>query len=149
MHGLLGGRAMNEGHASPAPRRKLTLNDKLTIMVRQTRCPVCGEKLGKLSDTAFDHEIALGRGGADELDNIRAIHHKPCHALKSHGNGYTTRGSDIGEIAKTRRLEKSHQEYVSRLLAKEPSGAERERRTKPKAKIRSRGFPKRARENRK
>jgi hypothetical protein len=84
-------------------RRKPTTLDKLRVMVRQAVCPLCGQKLGALDDTEFDHERALVNGGEDTLDNLRAVH-VDCHKVKTHGNGATNRGSDRGEAAKTRRL---------------------------------------------
>lgn len=89
-------------------RRKPTTLDKLRVMVRQAVCPLCGEKLGALDDTEFDHERALVNGGEDDLSNLRAVH-VACHKLKTHGNGATNRGSDRGEAAKTRRLVKARE----------------------------------------
>lgn len=99
-------------------RRRLTLTEKLAIMTRQARCPVCGEKLGRLEDCEFDHEIALARGGEDSLTNLRAIHAVPCHLTKTSGTKATTRGSDIHEIAKERRVKADQDDFRRRLLAK-------------------------------
>lgn len=91
-------------------RRKLTAVQKLQIMVRQARCPLCGEKLGELADTEFDHEQALVNGGADDTDNLRAVHVE-CHKIKTHGPGgerrVTTAGSDRHIADKTDRLAES------------------------------------------
>jgi hypothetical protein len=103
-------------------RRRLTLTEKLEIMTRQARCPVCGEKLGRLEDLQFDHEIALGRDGEDTIENLRAIHTEPCHREKTSGGRATTRGSDIQEIARDRRLGEKEQEFRTRLLAKSGRG---------------------------
>lgn len=105
------------------PRRKLTAVQKLQIMVRQARCPLCGEKLGELADTEFDHEQALVNGGADEPKNMRAVH-RDCHKVKTHGPGgerrVTTAGSDRHIADKTDRLSEQHKALRSRLLAVEP-----------------------------
>ena len=100
-------------------RRRLTLKDKLEIIVRQARCPLCGDKLGALEGIEFDHMHALARGGADTPDNIQAAH-RACHRIKTSGKPATTRGSDVAEIAKTRRMAKSHEEFRARLLSPEP-----------------------------
>lgn len=103
------------------PRRKLTPVQKLTIMVRQARCPLCGEKLGELAETEFDHEQALVNGGADDLDNLRAVH-VDCHKVKTHGPGgerrVTTAGSDRHIADKTDRLSEDYQDFKRRVLAK-------------------------------
>lgn len=122
-------------------RRRWSVTDKLHVMVRQAVCPRCGGKLGALADVEFDHVLALARGGEDTLDNLVALHRSPCHAEKTRGAGATTRGSDIGEIAKTRRLTKKQDAFRERLLAKTiadvPAPAKR------KSRIPSRPFPKR------
>ena len=57
------------------------------------------------------------------------------HKRRTFGNGATTRGSDIGEIAKTRRLTLNQEAVRRRMLAKEPGNPP------PKSgKIRSRKF---------
>jgi 5-methylcytosine-specific restriction endonuclease McrA len=122
-------------------RRKLTPLDKLKIMTAQSRCPLCGEKLGALADVQFDHIHALALGGTDTLDNLRAVH-IACHAVKTRGNGATTRGSDVGEIAHSRHVMASHAEFRARLLAKDAGEK------KPRSKWASRPFPKRNHEHR-
>lgn len=42
------------------------------------------------------------------------------HREKTFGRGATTAGSDIGEAARLKRLERKEAEYRARLLAKEP-----------------------------
>lgn len=118
-------------------RRRLTTVDKLKIIVRQATCPLCGERLGDLDGLDFDHEHALARGGADTIDNLRAVHHD-CHRVKTSGTKATTNGSDIHEIAKTKRLSAVQEEFQRRLTTKEP-GKKPER----KSKWGSRPFPKR------
>jgi 5-methylcytosine-specific restriction endonuclease McrA len=61
-------------------------------------CHLCG---GKCEGTAWDweHVIALGAGGKDELENMRPAHRK-CHASKT--------ATDRPVIAKTNRLRASH-----------------------------------------
>lgn len=45
---------------------------------------------------------------------------KAAHREKTFGRGATTAGSDIGEAARLKRLERKTAEFRSRLLAKEP-----------------------------
>ena len=117
-------------------RRKLTPLDKLKIMTAQSRCPLCGEKLGAITDVQFDHIHALALGGTDTLDNLRAVH-VACHAVKTRGKGATTRGSDVGDIKHVRHVTRSHEAFRARLLAKD------EGKDKPRSKWASRPFPKR------
>lgn len=91
-------------------RRKLTLRDKLLIVIAQARCPICNEKLGDIAGLDFDHERALVNGGEDTLDNMRAVHRADCHKKKTHGNGATNRGSDRGEAIKSARMEEKRKE---------------------------------------
>ncbi|WP_370677567.1 HNH endonuclease signature motif containing protein [Pleomorphomonas sp. PLEO] len=109
-------------------RRRLTTVDKLKIIVRQAMCPICGERLGGLDGLDFDHEHALARGGADTIENLRAVH-RDCHRVKTSGAKATSHGSDIHEIAKTKRLAAGQEEFRRRLLTKEP-GKESERSSK-------------------
>jgi hypothetical protein len=105
------------------PRKKLTAVQKLQIMVRQARCPLCNEKLGELTDTEFDHAQALVNGGADDLENFQAVH-ADCHDKKTNGPGgerrVTTAGSDRHIADKTDRLSESYRDFQRRLLALEP-----------------------------
>lgn len=101
-------------------RRKLTTLDKLKVVVAQAICPLCGGRLGELDGLDFDHATALALGGADEVENLRAVH-RDCHAIKTRGAGATTAGTDIGRIAKVKRIAKDPaggEEFRRRLLAK-------------------------------
>ena len=98
-------------------RRKLTTLDKLKIVVAQARCPLCGERLGDLADLDFDHAHALALGGADEIENLRAVH-RDCHAVKTRGAGATTAGSDVGKMKKLRKLVAKQAAFRERVLAK-------------------------------
>lgn len=100
-------------------RRKLTTLDKLTIVLAQGRCALCGEKLTTLADTHFDHAVALGIGGADTLENLQAVH-VACHNLKTNGRPATTYGSDKHIIAKTKRLAGEGKPKQKRAWPKRP-----------------------------
>lgn len=99
-------------------RRSFTALDKLKVMVAQARCALCNEKLVTLAETEFDHIQALARGGADTVENLRAVH-ADCHRIKTSGRPATTLGSDIHEIAKSPRLLAKEAQFRARLLAKE------------------------------
>lgn len=90
-------------------------------------CALCGGPISTCEKTEWEHMQALERGGADDETNIR-LSHRTCSKRKTFGKGATTRGSDIGEIAKTKRLEKARE------------ALERGDEPKPKTKIQSRGF---------
>lgn len=117
-------------------RRRLSLSDKLEILARQALCPICGGPLGDLSNVDWDHEQALARGGTDTNGNLRAIHRDPCHKVKTFGTKATTRGSDVFEVAKTRRLERKNSDFL-KLVSSDDAPP------KPKSKWPSRPFPKR------
>ncbi|KRE08178.1 hypothetical protein ASE61_00740 [Bosea sp. Root670] len=126
-------------------RRKLTAVDKLKIVVAQAKCSLCGESLVNLSEVDFDHAHALALGGADEIENLRAVH-RECHAVKTRGAGATTAGSDIGKMKKLRHLVAKETAFRERVLAK--GGRAVEAKIKPRAGKRawpSRPFPNRKR----
>lgn len=123
-------------------RRKLTTLDKLKIVVAQARCPLCGERLGDLADLDFDHAHALALGGADEIENLRAVH-RDCHAVKTRGAGATTAGSDIGKMKKLRHLVAKETAFRERVLAK-GGKAIAPKPNKPKRRIPSRPFQNRS-----
>lgn len=119
-------------------RRSLSLKDKLEVMVKQAICPACGERLGDLDGLDWDHIHPLALGGSDNDNGNFQVLHRSCHRKKTSGTKATSAGSDIHEIAKTKRLTKDHNEFVSKLLSRE-CGEKREKSNK----IRSRGFEKR------
>jgi hypothetical protein len=120
-------------------RRKLSQKDKLEILIRQSVCPLCGERLGKLEDVDFDHVHPLALGGSDnDNGNFQALH-RSCHRVKTSGTKATSAGSDIYEIAKTKRLDKKNAEFM-RLISSRECGEKRQ----AKGKIKGRGFPKKA-----
>lgn len=116
-------------------RRRLSITDKLSIMVRQSICPLCGEKLGSLDGIDFDHVQALALGGADTVDNLRAVH-RACHRVKTSGTKATTAGSDVQVIAKGKRLARDTEEFRRRILAKDAGEPE-----KSKSRMRSGPMP--------
>jgi 5-methylcytosine-specific restriction endonuclease McrA len=106
-------------------RRKLTPAQKAEIVEQQGgMCFACSEPLDDdpaLGPTEYDHVVALALGGADEPDNICAMHQR-CH--RGH-DGKTSQ--DIRMIRKADRQGKKHR-------------GEHKRRGRP---LQSRGFDKR------
>jgi len=93
-----------------ANRKRMTEREVIAILIRQKAvipCCRCRVALTLADVPAIErehlHPIALG--GADDVENA-AYSHRDCHAVRTRGSGATTAGSDIGNIAKTRRLEK-------------------------------------------
>lgn len=71
-------------------------------------CPICKKAIDPLSKMVREHWQALERGGEDHPSNMFFVH-AHCAKTKTFGEGATTHGSDIGEIAKTKRLEKARE----------------------------------------
>lgn len=130
-------------------RRRLSLRDKVAILMRYCPCPGCGTSLAA-APVQWDHLQALARGGSDTNDNMQPLC-EPCHAIKTRGLPATTRGSDIHEIARTRRLTQKEKDFRASLLRKDAAflpadyidTALNAARPKPKRKIPPRPFPKR------
>lgn len=149
-------------HQLPAPpkgfRKPIPVLVKLDVVIRQDgKCKTCGERLGTLSNTQFDHVPAIQlRGWDDEArdtsprsndpDAIEAKH-TDCHKAKTTGRKGESKlnavNGDTTLIAKQRRLEKQEEEFRRRLLTKndvdEPPEQTRKYRW-PKRPIRSGGF---------
>lgn len=140
--------------ATTTERRKaIPLKVKLQVLLSQARCASCGEKLGALDDVEFDHRPPLvmrrwddAAGDFDPPQNdpqyLQATH-CDCHlALTTGRRGektVTTRGSDIGEAARVKRIAREHEAFRSRLLT--PGAPKRERKSRwPKRKMQSRPF---------
>lgn len=107
--------------SEPIARRKPTTLDKLKVMVRQARCPLCNGKLQALDETEFDHVQALVNGGEDTIENLRAVH-ADCHKAKTFGRGgerrVTTAGGDLHTRDKVARLAEETEEFRRAVLSK-------------------------------
>lgn len=136
-------------------RKDIPLKVKLQVLVRQARCSVCGEKLEALDSTEFDHRPPLvmrpydeERGEFDppqnDPDHIYAVH-VDCHLHLTTGRKpgaqktVTTRGSDVGEAARSRRIASANAEFWRRVMAKGDEDEKPKRSRWPKRK-----FPKRS-----
>ena len=93
------------------PRRHLSRRDKIAILVAHCFCACgCGRKLLDPKCVDYDHVIALTRGGADTNENMQPML-KGCHKNKTFGRKegaektVTTRGSDLGEAARTKKIQ--------------------------------------------
>lgn len=123
--------------SEPVKRRKLSLSDKVAILLRQAICPLCLQPLGS-GPIRWDHPNALWVSGDDSNENRWATH-LACDKVKTYGAPTKTssRDSDIGTIAHVKRAGKKEAAFRSRVLAKGTGAAAVE---KPKRKIQSRGF---------
>lgn len=126
--------AVIEVSAPPVGFRKaIPVAVRLDAVIRQEgRCKACGERLGKLAETEFDHVPALQLRcwDPDLLDSIPAANdpeyiqakHKDCHKAKTTGRKGESKlnaiHGDTAQIAKLRRVTQSEIEFRRRLLAK-------------------------------
>ena len=131
---------------------------KLDVVIRQEgRCKACGERLGQLADTQFDHTPALQLRAwdTDEKNTVPAANdataieakHKDCHLQKTTGRKGDSRlgdnrNGDVPSIARVKRLTRKEQAFRDRMLSK-ASGDAGEELTKKKHRWPSRPFPKR------
>ncbi len=84
-------------------RTHIPLKTKLAAMCLRFTCPVCGKKLGPLDGLDWDHVQPVALGGTNDPENLQPLH-KACHRLKTSGSKATSYGSDVFNIAKTKRL---------------------------------------------
>ena len=111
------------------PRRTLTTLQKLHVLTRYARCPMCGEQFGALSEIDFDHTGQLELTHDNSLENFRPLHREGCHKRKS--------AADSRARANVRHITKQQEEARRRMLAKDAGEP------KPRSKWGSRPFPKR------
>lgn len=132
---------------------------KLQVVLNQRALCGCGCGAPLSEQVEFDHDPALifreydatTRTYTPDANDPAFIKAKlvDCHARKTFGPGgekrITTRGSDIGEKARVRRLSRDHEEFRRRMLARATGEAApdagKPRKRKPS--IPSRPFPKR------
>lgn len=144
-------------------RRTPPLAVKLEAALRQL--VEAWRALGKIPDDVpdaavklqFDHFPALGLRDVDpetrkyipdqhDPEYLQWLYHRT-HDIKTRGRGATTRGSDIGEMTKTRKLVKKRKERERAAAERAAIEAGEEppppsRRIKPKRRMQSRGFDK-------
>ncbi|TYO65417.1 hypothetical protein FXV83_15895 [Bradyrhizobium hipponense] len=116
--------------APPARFRKaIPVSVKLEVVIRQhSLCSKCGQRLGKLDDTQFDHvpAIQLRCWDAEAKDTTPRSNdpafieakHTDCHAKKTFGSREELTRGDVQEIARTKRVAKDTEEFRRRMLAK-------------------------------
>jgi hypothetical protein len=80
------------------------------------KCWRCGVAFKEGERITYDHKCALARGGSDDDENIGPSHTDTCDKLKTYGTKALRLGSDIFEIAKTKRLAKGPKETKGRKL---------------------------------
>lgn len=142
-------------------RKAIPTAVKLDVVIRQEgKCKACGEKLGTLKDTQFDHDppIQLRTWDEEAQDTVPPSNdpefifakHDDCHQAKTTGRRGTSKlnaiDGDQQRIAKLRRQEEKRQEEFRRsLLSRDGEEPPPPVKTKPKRKwpkrpLRSRGF---------
>ena len=113
----------------PGFRKAIPVTVKLEVVIRQhSLCTKCGERLGKLDDTQFDHvpAIQLRCWDAEAKDTTPRSNdpefiqakHTDCHAKKTFGSKDELTRGDVTEIARTKRIAKDTEEFRRRMLAK-------------------------------
>jgi hypothetical protein len=138
----------------PGFRKAIPDKVKLKVVIRQGgNCATCGEKLGKLEDTQFDHVPAVQLRCWDPVakDTVPPSNdeehifakHTDCHAKKTFGSKASKRGADVTEIARTKNIAKSTEEFRRRMLAKADPEVEVESSKRPKKRWPSRPFARR------
>lgn len=138
-------------------RKKIPDLVKLKVVLRQNgKCATCGEPLGHLEVTEFDHVPAIQlriwceetRDTVPPSNDESSIFakHDDCHAAKTFGTKATKRGADVTEIARTKRIAKDTEDFRRKMLAKTDPDAAPEPERKPKKKWPSRPFPSRRRD---
>ena len=130
---------------------------KLKVVLRQNSlCPTCGERLGRLEDTQFDHVPALqlrcwdpeAKNTIPPANDVESIFakHTDCHAAKTFGSKASKRGADVTEIARTKRISRDTEDFRKRMLAKVDPDAPPPVERKGKKKWPKRPFPKRGKD---
>lgn len=128
---------------------------KLQVLLNQDgKSKICGERLGLIEDTHFDHRPALSARKfdtkawdtippANDPTHIEAITIAQ-HDVRTNGPGgttrITTRGSDAGNRAKDRAVIAKQAEHEQRMAAKNKARPKKVRKIGPKIRSRS-SFP--------
>ncbi|WP_051346254.1 hypothetical protein [Bradyrhizobium sp. th.b2] len=138
----------------PGFRKAIPVTVKLEVVIRQhSLCTSCGERLGKLVDTQFDHvpAIQLRCWDAEAKDvtprsndpEFIFAKHVDCHAKKTFGSSEELTRGDVTEIARTKRIAKDTEEFRRRMLAKVDPDVETPEPRRRKTTWPKRPFPKR------
>ena len=143
----------------PGFRKAIPDKVKLEVVIQQhSLCATCGERLGKLADTQFDHvpAVQLRCWDPEAKDTIPPSNdkghifakHVDCHAQKTFGSKASKRGADVTEIARTKRIARYTEDFRRRMLAKliVPEEAIDEAPKRPKKQWPKRPFPKRGKD---
>lgn len=142
-----------------APPRRV----KLAVLERQgDRCAHCRAELFTSPATApvFDHSPPLALRPVNDagddfvppqhsIAHLHAICADPCNKLKTFGHSRaTTRGGDVTEIARTKRISAAHARHLARIAGAEPAAVARPSRPMPSRPMQSKnnfrgssGFP--------
>jgi hypothetical protein len=113
----------------PGFRKAIPDKVKLEVVIQQhSLCTTCGERLGKLADTEFDHvpAVQLRCWDPEAKDTVPPSNdkthifakHVDCHAAKTFGSKASKRGADVTEIARTKRIAAETEDFRRRMLQK-------------------------------
>jgi hypothetical protein len=138
-------------------RKAIPVTVKLEVVIRQhSLCAKCGERLGKLDDTQFDHVPAVqlrcwdpeAKDTTPRSDDPEFIFakHTDCHAKKTFGSSEELTRGDVTEIARTKRIARETEDFRRRMLAKTDPDQEVPPPRRPKKKWPARPFPKRGKD---
>lgn len=122
-------------------RKAIPVKVKLQVAINQARCASCSERLGSTAETEFDHRPPLcDRPWIEDKQDynppqldpafIEALH-CDCHLWRTSGRKpgaevtTSTRGSDVGELARTASIIEAQEEFRRRILTKEPGKSAR------------------------
>ena len=144
----------------PGFRKAIPVTVKLEVVIRQhSLCAKCGERLGKLDDTQFDHvpAVQLRCWDAEAKDTTPRSNdpefifakHTDCHAKKTFGSSEELTRGDVQEIARTKRIAKDTENFRRRMLAKVDPDAEAPAPPRRKKAWPKRPFPKRGKHDEK
>lgn len=139
-------------------RKAIPVTVKLEVVITQhSLCAKCGERLGKLDETQFDHVPAVhlrcwdaeAKDTAPRSNDPEFIFakHADCHAKKTFGSNEELTRGDVQEIARTKRIARDTEDFRRRMLAKGDPDVEAPEQPRRKKKWPSRPFPKRGRQN--
>ena len=90
-------------------RRSLSRAARAEILYAQEgRCAICGRNIHPYGNFQIDHAHALGLAGADDDDNLRAVH-EDCHKKKTKRDV-----KDMGKQERLARARAAHDEAMAR-----------------------------------
>ena len=84
-------------------RKPPTLKEQVEILARQATCALSGAPLVTAKNIEWDHNLEVGLGGKNTVDNWQAVLKKP-HRIKTSGTKATSAGSSVHKVSHTKQL---------------------------------------------